>query len=236
MGTRYVAIAKRLGPIPIGAEKLGERELPPFLLVGESLEGLRSKLADTNVVVHEGLIVDAGTYQHPLLVHEGYRGFNIVKYQSRWYAISQQAGPIDLQTADTTQLCTTGRVMEADSQEAVQQLVDGQTVEAAEHTPARHALDRAMDDLRSQLQDSAAAARTLIKDLEAVKSQLQDNAAGTRTLLEELQVLRGERDQLRATCRDLGTIRDSIEPQRVRQGRARRPRTGPDGGSGKERG
>ncbi len=38
----------------------------------------------------------SGVFELPILVHEGYKGFNIVKYDNNYYAVNQIEGPIDL--------------------------------------------------------------------------------------------------------------------------------------------
>jgi predicted O-methyltransferase YrrM len=44
-GTRYVALDRALGPMSLGRERMGERELKPYILIGETLEELRERLA-----------------------------------------------------------------------------------------------------------------------------------------------------------------------------------------------
>jgi hypothetical protein len=54
-GERYVAVAKELGPMNLFQERLGERDLPPFLLTASDPEALRQKIAElTRCVVGGG--------------------------------------------------------------------------------------------------------------------------------------------------------------------------------------
>jgi hypothetical protein len=44
-GTRYLAVDRALGPMSLGQERMGERELKPYILIGQTLEELRERLA-----------------------------------------------------------------------------------------------------------------------------------------------------------------------------------------------
>lgn len=45
-GERYLAVAKMLGPTDLFVERLGERELSPFVLLGNTLDEVQAKAAD----------------------------------------------------------------------------------------------------------------------------------------------------------------------------------------------
>lgn len=84
VGPRYLAIAKQVGPVALGEEKFGERDLPPYVLVSPSLELLRPKVA-----VHDRQAAA------PQLVH-GTEKYNLVRYGSKYLAVAKMLGSVDL--------------------------------------------------------------------------------------------------------------------------------------------
>ena len=84
IGEKFLALAKSLGPLNV-FERFGERELPPFLFTGESLEEVREKALK---VEQEASIVNE-------LVGET-ATFNLVKSKARFLAVGKQLGPTEL--------------------------------------------------------------------------------------------------------------------------------------------
>jgi hypothetical protein len=83
-GSRYVAVLKKLGPLVLGSERIGERDLEPVVLVGASLDDVRSR-AET----HEPPPSDVE------LIEEAPE-YNLVRFGSRYLAVSRTLGPISI--------------------------------------------------------------------------------------------------------------------------------------------
>jgi predicted O-methyltransferase YrrM len=82
---RFLAVAKKLGPTKLFTERLGERELPPVLFTGESLEEVREKAlkVEQEVGIVTELVGETAT-------------FNLVKSKARFLAVGKQLGPTEL--------------------------------------------------------------------------------------------------------------------------------------------
>jgi hypothetical protein len=81
---KYYAIAKAMGPVDLFRERLGEREFPGLLWVGDTLETVMEK---------------AKTSEHgqPAVRLEGnLDGYNIIGTQSGYLAVAQSLGPVNL--------------------------------------------------------------------------------------------------------------------------------------------
>lgn len=68
---------------------LGPRGNPSDTLFGETVDQRLLRLFDTDVV-----------FSSPFLVEEGYRGFNLVRYKAKFYALAQALGPVNLTVMD----------------------------------------------------------------------------------------------------------------------------------------
>jgi len=84
-GGRYFAISNTLGPVDLFEELLGERALPPVLLSGDSLEAVR----------RASELKSWAALSSPVLM-ESYRGFNLVAYAGRIYALRQSLGRVNV--------------------------------------------------------------------------------------------------------------------------------------------
>ena len=78
VGETFLAVAKSLGPTNIMVERLGERELSPVLLMGETLEEVRDRAIALEPEVE--LVEEIGAY-------------NVVKAGDRFIAIARELGP-----------------------------------------------------------------------------------------------------------------------------------------------
>ena len=65
LGSRYVAVAKAVGEVSLGVDKIGERELDPVLLVGDSVEELRARVAGYEPPQLDVALVDHTATQMP---------------------------------------------------------------------------------------------------------------------------------------------------------------------------
>lgn len=85
-GDGVVAVSVALGPVNLFEERLGERELSPLLIRGESLKAVREKalsLEKETTLPNVELIDEIGQY-------------NIVKAGDRFLAVAKELGPINL--------------------------------------------------------------------------------------------------------------------------------------------
>jgi predicted O-methyltransferase YrrM len=83
---RFFAIAKALGPVELFQEYLGDRELPPVLLAGGSVEEVRRKSEGISLPTTAAVPVLTGSY----------RGFNLVAHNGRTYALRNSLGPVEV--------------------------------------------------------------------------------------------------------------------------------------------
>jgi predicted O-methyltransferase YrrM len=85
IGKKYIATAKSLATTSLLRERIGDRELPPILFSGDSLEEVRTKA------------VEAEEERCPLVeLVDATDGFNLVKSKGRFLAVAKQLGPMDL--------------------------------------------------------------------------------------------------------------------------------------------
>ena len=99
-GDRYLALAQALGPIDL--HWLNTRVVTDYqnrgaLIIGNSLEELR-RLVDE-------LPSDGGprSSSGPILLEEGYRGFNLIRYAGTTYAIPLAEGAFEIERINTDQ-------------------------------------------------------------------------------------------------------------------------------------
>lgn len=84
---KYYALAQALGPIDLA--RLSEHTLIEYQ------EGSKCFIGNSLAEV-EHMVDQSGYRGSPELVKENYKGFNIVRYKHRFYALAQALGPVDL--------------------------------------------------------------------------------------------------------------------------------------------
>lgn len=85
-GERFVAVAKSLGSLEVLVEHVGERELPPLLFIGKSIEQVRAKAINFEKNY---------TFPDVKLLHAK-NGYNIVAAGDRYIAIARKLGTVHL--------------------------------------------------------------------------------------------------------------------------------------------
>ncbi|MBI5492625.1 MAG: class I SAM-dependent methyltransferase [Deltaproteobacteria bacterium] len=116
-GERYMAISRSIGEADIAS--IGEDELGRYKALG--------LCAETKDPAEIKRLVDNLSHLYPELEEEGYRGFNIVAYNRVFYAVAQDAGPMDLKALDEDglkELIRSGRCAIAKTREEAKRLVD----------------------------------------------------------------------------------------------------------------
>jgi len=83
---RYFAVAKALGPVSLLQERLGERELAPFLFSGGSLEEVRAK----------AVAFEQENRSPNVELIEGEGEYNVLKVDDRYFAVAKALGPVSL--------------------------------------------------------------------------------------------------------------------------------------------
>jgi len=86
MADRFLALGKVLGPSRPMIERLGERELAPLLLLGESLDAIRQR----------ALAFEKETTTPSVELVDEIGQYNIVKAGERFIAVAKELGPLDL--------------------------------------------------------------------------------------------------------------------------------------------
>jgi hypothetical protein len=83
---RFVAVADELGPVEVGVERIGERDIGPLVLAGANLADIREKTARGRALLRRP-VVDAVTTFH---------GYNVVRIDERLAAFAEELGAIDI--------------------------------------------------------------------------------------------------------------------------------------------
>src|SRR5262249_53980099 len=83
---RYFAVAKALGPASLLQERLGERELAPFLFSGGSLGEVRAK----------AVAFEQENRSPNVELIEGEGEYNLLKAGDRYFAVAKALGPVSL--------------------------------------------------------------------------------------------------------------------------------------------
>jgi hypothetical protein len=119
----------------------------------------------------------------PQLVREDYSGFNIIRFNGRFYAALREHGPIDLEGTDRDALISQGLLLQARSQTDIEQLIDVHR----QRSTAVAALEQVMSALREELEAKNRAADQLHTELATLQAALENiraNAADTAADLE----------------------------------------------------
>ncbi len=95
----------------------------PLVVTGGNLGEVRERLAAHATRVP--LVSAPATQSPPMLVRSDFCGFNIIKFGGRFYAVSQQLGPLDLAASDIGMLRAARDVFVADSQSDAEFLAQG---------------------------------------------------------------------------------------------------------------
>ena len=117
-GDRYLALAQALGPVDL--HWLNTRVVKDYqdrntLIFGSSLEELKRVL--NQLPTPAGL----DSLSTPTLLEEGYRGFNLIGYDKRIYAIPQEEGAFEIERIKRNEY---GRWFSATSLDEVKRLID----------------------------------------------------------------------------------------------------------------
>jgi len=223
-GGRYFAVAKGLGSVHLFDERLGDRALPPVLLVGESLEAVR----------REAETMSPSATTTPLLT-ESYRGFNLVAYDGRVYALRQSLGPLTVTDGEAELRRRFGPkdVLVADSPDLVKEQID-----ATATSEELDALQADMAGLRSEVAEQmtaeanlAAAIHPIGGRLDALEAQLRaqtaaesDAAAAQHSQVDQIRVVaEGLRSDLDAISRQQQLIARQVSLLQDGPGDPRRP-------------
>jgi hypothetical protein len=93
-GDRYLALAQALGPVDLhwlNTRVVNDYKTKSAFFVGESVEELKGFLAQAPVTRR------SDKPPEPILVHSGYRSFNIIRYGEEIYAIPQGQGAFEIE-------------------------------------------------------------------------------------------------------------------------------------------
>jgi hypothetical protein len=103
-GGRYHAVAQPAGAVDWATD------IPRLQAVGAIVSGRTASEAEAEIdaTIRNGAYpVDPAV---PFLFRESYRGFNVIVFGRRFYAVAQNVGPFDLSTADLDALQAAGRL------------------------------------------------------------------------------------------------------------------------------
>ena len=171
-GGRFFAVAKSLGELDLLHERLGDRELPPLLLTGESLEQVRQKCGSAGPV-GPVLMGDCGE-------------FNLVSYNGRAYGLRRALGPVDptIGNAELERRYGADNVIFGDTVEVVRARIELAELRAALEAE-RTERAREVAVLRNRLEASVAEIRDPLTRVETRNEAIQEQTAlSVRMLLE----------------------------------------------------
>lgn len=124
----YYAIPQALGPIDL--KRAGDVGKLPGVFVAGSLESAEEWIWD-----REGRDVHVGGGVVPLLRLEGYKGFNLIQYDRRFFGLAQKEGAFDVAKADARGY---RRCVEARSIKSIKREVDRLLAKKARRKERRH--------------------------------------------------------------------------------------------------
>ena len=205
---RYFAVAKGLGSVELFDEQLGERALPPVLLAAESLDAVRRE-----AVRHEAETMGSCATTVPLLM-ESYRGFNLVAYEGRQYALRQSLGHVDVSEGESKLRRRFGPkdVLIADTPDLVRLQID-----ATATSEEFDALRAEMAGMRSATAERMPAEANLAAAIHPIQGRLDTLEAQVRaqTVAESDAgaVQQSQADQIRSMVQDLRSDLDAISRQ-----------------------
>jgi hypothetical protein len=200
-GGRYFAVAKALGSVDLFDEQLGDRALPPLLLEGESLEAVR----------REAELMSSSATTAPLLM-DSYRGFNLVAYEGRHYALRQSLGHVDVSNGESILRQRFGPkdVLIAATPDLVKLQID-----VTATSEELDALRREIADMRSNAAErmptqanSGAAIHPIESRLDAPEAQFRARGA-----VESDAISAQQSDQIRSTLHGLRSDLDAMSRQ-----------------------
>jgi hypothetical protein len=117
-GDQYFALAQALGPVDLhwlNTRLVDDYQKQGVLIVGGSLDEIK------RLVNQSPLTMSAPSSLMPILLKQGYRGFNLIRYGERIYAIPQGEGTFEIERIKRNEY---GRWFSAKSLEKVKRLVD----------------------------------------------------------------------------------------------------------------
>jgi hypothetical protein len=117
-GDRYLALAQALGPVDLhwlNTRVVKDYKTKSAFFVGESMEELKGFLAQVPVTRR------SDKPPEPILVHSGYRSFNIIRYGEEIYAIPQGQGAFEIERINRNEY---KRWFSGRSVDEVQRLID----------------------------------------------------------------------------------------------------------------
>ena len=170
-GGRYFAVAKALGSVNLFEELLGDRALPPVLLEADSLEAVRREA--------EAMTSSSSTAAAVLI--GSYRGFNLVAYEGRAYALREALGSVNVTEgeAELRRRFGPNNILVADGPDVAKVRIDAiATSEELDALRAEVATIRSEAATRERTQaDLATAAQAAGDRLETLETQLQTRAS-----------------------------------------------------------
>jgi len=172
-GGRYFGVARTIGSVDLFEEMLGDRALPPVLLAGDSLEAVRREVKAMS---------PSGTASSSPVLTGSYRGFNLVTYGGRTYALRQSLGPVDVTEGETELRRRFGNndILVSDSSDIVRVGID-----AIASTEELAALRAEMAAIRAEAAIREKTMQELRSGLDAISDPLQFDEI--RTAIQELR-------------------------------------------------
>ena len=193
---KYYAISQDIGTVDLTklkASELKEYQISGKCFVEDSLKQLRSVV----------------NYNLPELVDEGYRGFNIVGYKDKFYAVSQLLGPVDFTVDSVNRKNKDSEWFVGDSYNQVKNLVNQvqdnlvkEKLDEAESMTAflkkeSAARTEELAGLRSELERERKESETRAGEIDALKIELEKTQREFALRTKELAGLRSELEKTR---------------------------------------
>jgi hypothetical protein len=119
----YIGIPSSLGPLRIDDESSLAVAMDATI-IGASLEVVKEQIAHRRVVEPAPDQVPSSPAAAPVLLVEGYKGFNLLAYRGRYYALSQRLGPVRLDGPDFETFVPLGLAAVSNSEVNTRRIVD----------------------------------------------------------------------------------------------------------------
>jgi predicted O-methyltransferase YrrM/uncharacterized protein YjiS (DUF1127 family) len=176
-GDRYFAVAQSLGPVDLLQESLGDRELPPLLLLGNSLQELEARLPETSQLK---------SLEDSLISH-------LAATKAQVSALATQLQELEARLPETLQLKSLEdslisdlAVTKAQVSALATQLQNWKDSSAEEIVQLTRQLKSLEDSLISDLAGTKAQVSALAAQLQNWKDSSSDELTGLRAQFEEL--------------------------------------------------
>jgi len=200
VGDAYVGLPASIGPLQIHDEA-SLIEAMRVTIVGTSVDDVEAQIGarSSNEPRTNATPVSRAVTSTPVLLVEGYRGFNLLSYGHRYYGLAQSVGPVRLDGPEFLAFVRLGLAGVAESEAAIRRVVDELTRagQAAADGSAASGTLRLFDD------EFPRTVQGLSQEIGNVSAAVTDLAAAVSAITSSMLSSESERARLAQAEREL---------------------------------